>query len=95
MVKSTASLQLLEPIRVSAPAADALPAPAAPGGPTAMLVCHGMGQQVPFETLDALARCLRDRHRLDGGDVDIALRFVMFDGCEQATPPSGRRSRTS
>jgi len=89
MVKrAAAGLQLLEPIRVAALASGVSPSPepALSDGPTAMLVCHGMGQQVPFETLDALARCLRDRHRLGGGDVDVALRFVLFEGCEQATP---------
>jgi hypothetical protein len=37
------------------------------GKPVAILICHGMGQQVPFETLDcvakAIARAERRRHR--------------------------------
>src|SRR5437868_9542775 len=39
-------------------------APAAPGAkpPVAILVAHGMGQQIPFQTLDAVAEGLR---RLD------------------------------
>lgn len=29
----------------------------------AMIICHGMGQQVPFETLDAVAMAITDEHR--------------------------------
>jgi len=32
--------------------------------PTAVLVCHGMGKQVPFETVDMVARALQEAERI-------------------------------
>lgn len=44
----------------------------------AVIVCHGMGQQVPFETIDAVARVLRKESiiRNRGEASDIATRLV-------------------
>src|SRR5713101_9206814 len=51
-------------VRVEAPDAKSAQPPAAePGklpGMIAVLICHGMGQQVQFETLDSVAREVRD-----------------------------------
>ena len=45
----------------------------------AMIVCHGMGQQVPFETIDNVARILR-RADIERGapaaDIEVITRFV-------------------
>ena len=37
-----------------------------PARPIAVLVCHGVGQQVPFETVDLVARAVREGQRLLG-----------------------------
>jgi hypothetical protein len=45
----------------------------------ALLVCHGMGQQVPFETIDAVARMLRRTHLAEGKDFrdpEVTVRIV-------------------
>jgi hypothetical protein len=45
----------------------------------ALIVCHGMGQQVPFETIDAVARVLRRAHlNLGGGSAapKVTTRIV-------------------
>jgi hypothetical protein len=45
----------------------------------ALIVCHGMGQQVPFETIDAVARVLRRAQlRLGGGTAapNVTTRIV-------------------
>src|SRR3954453_9230447 len=39
-----------------------------PAGPVAVFVAHGMGQQIPFETLDAIAESLRKYDLRSGGD---------------------------
>ena len=42
-------------------------APLPPGrGPIAILVCHGMGQQAPFETLNDVADAICDEHQERG-----------------------------
>ncbi len=44
-----------------------------------MIVCHGMGQQVPFETIDNVARILRRADISRGAppaDVEVVTRFV-------------------
>lgn len=55
-------------------------APAQPGK-VAVLVAHGMGQQVPFETIDLVSRVL---HRTLAGEADggrpIVTRFVRLPG---------------
>ena len=46
--------------------------PQAPGGkhPVAIVICHGMGQQVPFETLECVAEALRH----DPGKPKVEVR---------------------
>ena len=56
--------------KTSAPAS--LPA----SGPTAVLVCHGMGQQVPFETLDCVAHAICAAH--GGGSAQVRARLVQL-----------------
>ncbi len=43
------------------------------GACTAVVVCHGMGQQVPFETADVVARALRDA---SGSKAEIATGLL-------------------
>jgi hypothetical protein len=55
------------------------PAAAAARRHVALVVCHGMGQQVPFETIDALARMLRRAHLALAGNArapDVTARVV-------------------
>lgn len=59
----------------------------------AMIVCHGMGQQVPFETLDAVATAVADEHMGEGGtesnptrSVNVVLRFVRPTNSEKLYP---------
>lgn len=59
----------------------------------AMIICHGMGQQVPFETLDAVAMAITDEHRGKNTDpnntqrsVDVVLRFVRPTNSEKFIP---------
>ena len=53
---------------------ETMPPPALPdAGPTALLVCHGMGQQVPFQTLDCIARAIVETHT---GDAQVVARLV-------------------
>ncbi|MGE5242873.1 MAG: hypothetical protein ACM3SQ_01415 [Betaproteobacteria bacterium] len=56
-------------------------AAAAQPGKVAVLVAHGMGQQVPFETIDLVSRLLH-RTLLDGvgPDAPIVTRFVRLPG---------------
>jgi len=54
-----------------------MPAPALPaGGPTAVLVCHGMGQQVPFETLEYIAAAIVKGH--GAGQAQVSARLVQL-----------------
>src|SRR5690348_7189261 len=49
------------------------------GGPTAVLVCHGMGQQVKFETISMVAGAILDEARSQGGmtkDLTVHLSRV-------------------
>ena len=71
------------------------PQPDLPDAPrVAMIVCHGMGQQVPFETLDAVATAIADEHIKACGDktrtgrrsVDAVLRFVRPMDAEKILP---------
>ncbi|MCU1335045.1 MAG: hypothetical protein JWO19_626 [Bryobacterales bacterium] len=51
----------------------------ATGGPSAVLVFHGMGQQVKFETISAVAGAIRDEARAQGGvtkDLTVHLSRV-------------------
>ncbi len=66
--------------------APAPPGPASPAAPgrtiprVAILVAHGMGQQVKFETLDLLTTALRREARSRGdAEPGIAVRLVRFD----------------
>jgi len=45
-------------------------------GPVAVLVCHGMGQQVRYETISSVAQAIRTQAASDGGavsDVEVHL----------------------
>lgn len=51
----------------------------------AVIVCHGMGRQVPFETVDGVARLMRKAMRDQGNpdtteDPDVKTRIVAHDG---------------
>jgi len=74
---------------VKAAPADETPVPLAAREQVAVFVCHGMGQQVPFETIDAVARLLRKQIRreaelakpeLDSDQPQISTRIVEADG---------------
>lgn len=60
----------------------------------AMIICHGMGQQVPFETLDAVAAAIVDEHlgvgdladKIESRSVNVILRFVRPKGSEKLLP---------
>lgn len=60
----------------------------------AMIICHGMGQQVPFETLDAVTAAITEEHLGVGGaagkigqrSVEVVLRFVRPRGSEKLLP---------
>lgn len=72
-----------EPRSTPAPGAPA-PASPTPGQYSpprvAILVAHGMGQQVKFETLDLLTTALRrEAQRRGDAQPDIAVRMVRFD----------------
>src|SRR3954471_13144421 len=56
------------PPGVAAAAPPVETAPSAPAGLVAIFVAHGMGQQIPFETLDAIAESLRKYDLRSGGD---------------------------
>src|SRR5579864_2285894 len=48
----------------------------ATGGPAAVLVFHGMGQQVKFETISAVAGAIREEARAQGGVTrDLAVHL--------------------
>lgn len=49
------------------------------GGPTAVLVCHGMGQQVPFETLDCMAAAICAAHTAGSATVNARLVQLSSD----------------
>lgn len=57
----------------SIPKMRAEPAPGAPPGPIAILVCHGMGQQVPFETLDCVAKTIVDSTHAQHPTANVRL----------------------
>lgn len=74
---------------VSAAAANKTPVVDAANEQVAILVCHGMGQQVPFETIDGVARLLRKEIRQDAlkanpslvsDEPKITTRIVAHDG---------------
>ncbi len=58
----------------------------APAGPpkdtTAVVVFHGMGQQVKFETVDMLAQALIDAHEAGGGRSEKRVRHAWCDDRE-------------
>jgi hypothetical protein len=62
-------------------ALERLPSPAA-GDTTALLVFHGIGQQVPFETLDMIAQAVIDEHVAAGGIADKRVRHVWCEDGE-------------
>lgn len=71
---SAATYQVHPPSRASAPAHAAAPAalPVAPAepkpeGPVAVFISHGMGQQIPFETLDLVSEGLRRQDAIRRG----------------------------
>src|SRR5687767_4394636 len=41
-------------------------------GPIAVLVCHGMGQQAPFETLNEVAEALVDAHEAEHWETVVS-----------------------
>jgi hypothetical protein len=84
---------LLDPIVVPQRTLPARPEPN-PAGPVTMLICHGMGQQTPFETLDNVVRSLTTKHQSIGGSVDVALRFVQFAGTIKSVPRAEITLRT-
>lgn len=49
---------------------------------TAVVVFHGMGQQVKFETVDMLAQALIDAHEAGGGQSEKRVRQVWCDDKE-------------
>ena len=62
-----------------------MPAPALPAaGPTALLVCHGMGQQVPFETLECIAAAIVEGHAKGHADISARLVQLASDGSSVA-----------
>jgi hypothetical protein len=49
-------------------------------GPTAVLVCHGMGQQVKFETISMVAGAILDEARSQGGETkDLTVHLSRVD----------------
>src|SRR5512133_1185286 len=47
--------------------------------PVAVLVCHGMGQQVPFETLDCVAKSVRQGLGDEASQWRSRVRLVIDD----------------
>ena len=71
----TTYAKVAPPIRLDvADSQTALPPEGA--GKTAILVVHGMGQQVPFETLELVARLVQGQNTRNGGDPSITTRSV-------------------
>jgi hypothetical protein len=49
-------------------------------GPVAVLVCHGMGQQVRYETISSLAHAIRTEAAAEGGAVrDVEVHLSKLD----------------
>src|SRR3954452_22094321 len=63
---------------------------------TAVIVCHGMGQQVRFQTLNDVVQLLREEAaRRDEALTDIATRMVLFrDGAGVRSGQLGRAELT-
>jgi hypothetical protein len=55
-------------------------------GPIAFLVCHGMGQQTPFETLDCVVKAICDAHEESGGTATITGRLMKTDDKKDFIP---------
>lgn len=55
-----------------------------PSKPVAVLICHGMGQQVPFETLSGIARHLAKPAGDGPAEVETQVRHVRFRDEKQA-----------
>ncbi|HEX2188678.1 MAG TPA: hypothetical protein VHG51_07245 [Longimicrobiaceae bacterium] len=82
-----ATRRLPFPVEVFSVADAAAPAPAPPGSPpgegagaepdekVAVLVCHGMGQQVPFEHIDMIAGAIRRAAGLPSGN-ETRVKFA-------------------
>jgi len=64
----------------------------------AVFVCHGMGQQVPFETIDAVARVLRKAVASENAGMEepqIEVGLVSFPHSERRLPRAALRFRTA
>src|SRR4051812_9518226 len=63
---------------------------------TAVIVCHGMGQQVRFQTLNDVVQLLREEAgRRQEGLADVATRMVLFrDAAGVCTGQLGRAELT-
>ncbi|MGH7626952.1 MAG: hypothetical protein ACREOJ_16750 [Gemmatimonadaceae bacterium] len=60
--------------------ARALPGDQPPHRPAAVIVCHGMGQQVEFETLSLVADAVWRRQSAEPlADAPVRVRYVAFD----------------
>jgi len=58
----------------------ALPGDLPPHRPAAVIVCHGMGQQVEFETLSLAAEAIWRRQSAEPfADAPVCVRYVAFD----------------
>ena len=73
----------LDPLHEPPPAAMAPPIEfgSDPSDPTraAVIVCHGIGQQVRFQTLNDIVQIVRDEARRRGERIDdVFTRLVLF-----------------
>src|SRR5262245_34202469 len=76
MAESHESVGLAEPIELSLWESPERPPLPSDTDTTALLVFHGIGQQVPFETLDMIAQAVIDEHVASGGVGDKRVRHV-------------------
>lgn len=84
----TRKFKVADPIDIELFDGQGVPPEDASVSRVAMFVCHGMGQQVPFETLDAVASAIAEKHTSNrpGAEVDVVLRFVRPSGTEKLIP---------
>src|SRR5436190_14729502 len=81
---NTASRERNEPVAVTAPSACAVDQEKRASGKeqVAVLVCHGMGQQVPFETIDGVAASIKaaaDRHPAGAKASSATVKVVELE----------------